>query len=272
MTESWLAGVAVGALLLSGCAGSGDALPPVVREARERADDGHDAFAEGRLDEATLSYGEALTRYRSIDDPVGIVRTLVNLAVVRNAADARSEAADCLDAIDRYVATLPAEDIEGEMQELLAEAAWMRAYLHLEAGRPAAASEALGRGRTLSPPRNLRGRFDNLEARLLLEQGRAGEARIVAERARRANGGSGDRAELADSHRLLGRAALVVGDAAAAFGAFDEALALDRELARPAKVAADLKGLAEASRLMGDSARSAAFAERARLAKGAGTD
>lgn len=266
MIERWLGAAAAG-LLVAGCAGSGDAVPPVLREARERADDGHDAFAEGRLDEATLAYGEALTQYRSIDDSVGIVRSLVNLAVVRNAAGAKKDASDCLDAIDRYVATLATAETNRELNELRAEAAWMRAYLHLEAGRRSAAWSELERGRALSPPRSLRGRFDNLEARLRLEEGDASGALTLARRAAGANRRAGDRAESADSQRLAGRAALATGDAGQALASFESALAIDRDLARPAKVADDLEGMADAARAMGQEGSASAFDERARLAR-----
>lgn len=269
MIERGLA-VLMAGLLPVGCAGLGDAVPPVVREARERADDGHDAFAEGRIDEATLAYGEALSRYRSIDDPVGIVRSLVNIAVVRNAAGAKSDASDCLDAVDRYVATLSTDEIDGELNELRVEAAWMRAYLELDAGRRGAAWRELERGRTLDPPRGMRGRFDNLEARLRLEEGDAAGALAVAKRAVGTNRRARDRAETADSQRLTGRAALAIGDAAGALEAFEEALEIDRDLARPGKVADDLQGMADASRAMGDTGKASAFAERARLTRRAG--
>lgn len=269
MIERWLA-VLVAVLLPLGCAGLGDAVPPVVREARERADDGHDAFAEGRLDEATLAYGQALSHYRSIDDPVGIVRSLVNIAVVRNAAGAKKDASDCLDAVDRYVATLSTDEIDGELNELRAEAAWMRAYLELDARRRGAAWRELERGRALNPPRGMRGRFDNLEARLRLEEGDAAGALAMARRAVGINRRAGDRAETADSHRLSGRAALASGDAAAAQKAFESALAIDRDLARPGKVADDLEGMADAARATGEDGKAAAFAERARLARRAG--
>ncbi len=259
------------AFLAVGCAGSRNAVPPVLREARERADDGHDAFAEGRLDEATLAYGEALSRYRSIDDPVGIVRSLVNLAVVRHAAGAKGDASDCLDVIDRYVATLSSEEAGGELNELRAEAAWMRAYLELDAGRRGAAWQALEHGRSLDPPRGLLGRFDNLEARLRLEEGDPGTALAVAGRAVRANRGSGERAEEADSHRLIGRAALATGDPESAGEAFESALVIDRDLARPTKVADDLQGMADAARAMGDDNKASAYEERARLARLAGS-
>ncbi|MCH7226187.1 hypothetical protein [Haloferula sp. A504] len=265
MIERWMTMMLV--LLAAGCAGPGNAVPPVVREARERADDGHDAFAEGRIEEATLAYGEALSRYRSIDDPVGIVRSLVNIAVVRNASGARSDASDCLDAVDRYVATLSPGEIDGELNELRAEAAWMRAYLELDAGRRGSAWRELERGRALGPPRGMRGRFDNLEARLRLEEGDAAGALSVARRAAGINRRAGERAETADSHRLGGRAALATGDAVAAQAAFESALAIDRDLARPGKVADDLEGLADAARAMGQAGTASAFDERARLAR-----
>jgi tetratricopeptide (TPR) repeat protein len=261
---------------LAACSGGGERPPAVVGEARELSADGREAYAEGRLDEAAAAYGRALELHRSIDDPVGITRALLNLAVVRNTAGQPGDAAECLAAIDRYAATLAGapESRSPEFNEVLAEAAWLHAYLHAAAGRTAAAWSELARARATpgGAGRKLAGRCGNLEARLLLDDGRPDAALAAARRALPANRRAGDAAECADSHRFIGRAALAAGDPAAALDAFGAALAADRDLARPGKVADDLLGMSAAARALGRPDLAGAYAERARLAARAAGD
>ena len=256
------------AALITACGGGAERPPTVIRDAREQTADGRDAFAAGALDEAALAYGRALDLYRSIDDPVGIVRSLLNMAVVRNTAGRPADAHACLDAIDRYAATLAGSQAAArqpaEFGELLAEAAWLRAFLHADAGRADAAAAALAAA--TPPPPALAGRFANLEARIMLDRGEPAAALAAAERALAANRRRNDRSEAADSHRFIGRAALAGGQPARALEAFGAALELDRALARPAKVVDDLTGMSAAARALGRPDQAAAFAERAGLA------
>lgn len=250
----------------------------MVAEARDFSRDGRDAFADGLLDEASLAYGKALELHRSIDDSAGIVRSLVNLAVVCKADGRRSDAVVCLDAIDRYIATVDASTGvspgDSALNEALAEASWMRAYLHADAGRTSAAWAEIERARTRpgATKGKAAGRFANLEARLLLDAGNPAGALASARRAQRLNQGRGDDSETADSWRFIGRALSRTGDPSGAYDAFSKALDLDRERGRPAKVADDLLGMASSAKAAGRPGQALACAERARTAARAAGD
>lgn len=165
---------ALAAVFMSSCASTPQE-PNIISEARSYSRDGHEAYCEGNLDAAKQAYGQALQQHHAIDDSAGIIRDLINLSVVSKASGNRSDAIECLDAIDRYVATLEAsggdiskvETIDG----LLLEAAWMRAYLACDAGNTQNARAALAQAteRHGHPDRKLAGRFLNLEARLALD-------------------------------------------------------------------------------------------------------
>jgi len=265
------------AFLLAGC-GSTEKPPAVVGEARELSRDGRDAFREGKVAEAYEAYGKALELHRSIDDSAGIVRTLVNLAVISKAAGRRSDATVFLDAIDRYIATVDAstgvKPGDKALNEALAEASWMRAYLHADAGRTSAAWAEIQRGKSRpgAATGKSAGRFANLEARLFLDAGDPVNALATARRAQRLNQRSGDDTETADSWRFIGRASMQTGNPSGAYDAFSKALDLDRELGRPPKVADDLLGMAQGAREAGRPDQALACAERARTAARAAGD
>jgi len=264
-------------LLLAGC-GSTERPPAVVGEARELSREGRDAFREGRLDEAYQAYGRALELQRSIDDSAGIVRTLVNLAVVGKAAGRRADAIVCLDAVDRYIASVDAstgvKPGDKALNDALAEASWMRAYLHADAGNAGAAWAEIERAKSRPGVSSggSAGRFANLEARLHLDSGSPAAALTAARRAQRLNQRSGDDSETADSWRFIGRALSQTGDPSGAYDSFAEALELDRELGRPAKVTDDLLGMARAAIDAGRPDQALACAERARTAARAAGD
>ena len=74
---------------------------------------------------------------------------------------------------------------------------------------------------------------------------------------------AGDPAEQANALRLLGIAALQGGDAAKARAQLEEALALDRELGAPRKIALDLLALGRAAALAGERDAARAYYARA---------
>ncbi|MBK1826492.1 hypothetical protein [Haloferula rosea] len=259
------------AFLFAGCATT-EQEPTVLAEARSHSRDGNEAYREGRLDDSRKAYGRALEIHRSVDHPEGIIRDLINLAVVSEAHGSPADAADCLDAIDRYMLTLRSSGENSpssrDLNELLLEAGWMRAYLHADAGNTAAARRALTSTLQNYGPagRKQRGRFLNLEARLDLEDGNAASALTKARQGLKANQRSDHRREVADSHRIIGRALIPMGDPSAAHQAFTSALELDRKQGRPDKVVDDLLGMARASQAAGNPAEARAAADRAIIA------
>ena len=95
------------------------------------------------------------------------------------------------------------------------------------------------------------GAIRNFQAGLRLAAGAATEAREHARRALELNRGLGDKAEEANSLRLLADAALRLKDYAAAGNGYQEALALDKDAGHPRKIGADLLGLGEAALAQG---------------------
>ncbi|HET7198934.1 MAG TPA: tetratricopeptide repeat protein, partial [Burkholderiales bacterium] len=72
--------------------------------------------------------------------------------------------------------------------------------------------------------------------------------------------------------RLLGRARLAAGDAAAARASLEQALEIDRALAEPRKILADLNELSRAAARAGDKDAARDYGERARAVQtGLGT-
>jgi tetratricopeptide (TPR) repeat protein len=255
------------ALALAACA-SGPATPSLVADARKVSDLASTAYENGRHDDALAGYAAALEIHRSIDNPEGILRNLLNLAVVGESANRPSTTTEALAAIDRYTANLaatqPADLEKPAVRSLLVDIAAFRVRRALDAKQPDQAAAVLARLDAIpgGPSRDARGRIANLRARLAEQQGDFHAMATHANQAIAANRRTNDRAELADSHRLAGRAALATGDAPLAERSFTAALDLDRDLARPNCVAADLDGLAAAADLAGDSHKARLIRER----------
>ncbi|MEP2776875.1 MAG: tetratricopeptide repeat protein [Luteolibacter sp.] len=274
---STAAATAASVLILVSC-GPTEIPPYAVVEAQQFSRDGRDAFREGKVDEAYQAYAKALELQRSIDDSAGIVRTLVNLAAISNAAGRSSDASVFLDAIDRYIGTVEAstgiDPRDKPLNEALAEASWMRAYLHADAGRISAAWAEIQRGKSRAggSSREIAGRFANLEARLFLDSGDPASALTTSRRALRLNRRNDDDTETADSWRYIGRSLSQTGDPSGAYDAFAKALELDTKLARTSKVTDDLLGMAAAARDAGRPDQALACAERARTAARAAGD
>jgi len=257
----------IGFLALAACA-PGPAPPALLSEARRSSAAAATAYHEGRHDDALAAYAAALEVHRSIDNPEGIIRNLLNLAVVGDAAHMPATTRESLNAMDRYItnlsATTPADLEKPGVRTLLVEVGAFRVQRALDAKQTARAAAELRRIDHLpgSLPKDSRGEVANLRARVAEQQGdfasMAHHARIGVSANRRGKNNIG----LADAHRLAGRAALGLGESAIATRHFQQALELDRALARPNCVAADLQGLAEAATLAGDPDAAALLNER----------
>ncbi|HYT48075.1 MAG TPA: tetratricopeptide repeat protein [Burkholderiales bacterium] len=103
----------------------------------------------------------------------------------------------------------------------------------------------------------------NLQAQVALAASRpADAARLASSAAERARA-RGDRSEAANALRALGRARRAQGEPSAAIPVLEQALALDRELADPRKILADLTELSLASSAAGDRQAARDYYERA---------
>lgn len=252
-------------ICLASCSGTGRP-PALLSGALDSSDLAAEAFAQGRHSDAAEAYGAALDAHRSVDNPPGIIRNLLNLAIVSDASGNTGLTREYLDAIDRYTDNLagssPGDLGKKETRILLAEVTAFRARLALDNDQPDLAARELARISDI--PRSVSGRISNLHARLAEKRGDFPAMLRHASAGISANRRAKDEPELADSQRLAARAYLATGRHTDAEKHFLEALELDRKLARPNCVKADLEGLAGTASMAGDPGKAALFRKRAR--------
>jgi tetratricopeptide (TPR) repeat protein len=256
-------------LLLAACVAPPLSSPPPPGEiAAFEANRKADAYLRaGDLEGAARQYREAIRLARSVEDAEGIAANAINLSIVYQRLGRRDDARASLGLLLE----------RGQLSfssERLAQAALRRSVLDLEDGRAASAAEWLERAASYCGQRgcSVAAAIQNVRGQLALDAGRPDQAAASARAALNLSRGAGDRAEAANALRLLGIAAIRTGDATAAKGYLEQALATDRELAAPRKIYLDLIALGRASALLGDRGTARAYYERARAVSEADRD
>jgi len=256
-------------VLLAACSAPPPASAPpsgevAVIEANRRAGA---YLRSGNLESAARYYREAVRLAQSVEDAEGIAANAINLSIVYQRLGKLNEARAGL-------APLFEQSRLSFSADRLAQAALRRAVLDLEERHLASSSEWVERAAAHCGERGcaVAGAIQNVKGQLALESGRLDLAAASAKAALGASRASGDRAEAANALRLLGTTAIGAGDAGAATGYLEEALAIDRELAASRKVYLDLIGLGRASALRGDRGAARSFYERARVVSEADRD
>jgi len=250
----WLLSAAFIILTGSGCAGTRPTpLPSVMAEALRHNERGVRAEALGRPDVALAEFGEALRCYRSVEDREGVAAEIINISrTCRLRGD--------LGCAREFLAQAGAADVLSP--HLAAELLFERAKLALAEGDLTTADryarELLALQGEAAPAST-----HNLAGLILLRLGKPQDALREATIALRLAPGAGHRAEAANANRLLAGCHAAAGNRQQAEAAYDRALALDRELANPGKIADDLRGLGELAARYGDSDRAIAFFQRA---------
>ncbi len=211
----------------------------------------------GELENAARSYREALRFSQALEDAEGIAANAINLSIVRQRqgrfADARASLAAVLD--QRNLKFSNAR---------LAEVSLRQALLDLDEKNLAGADDWLAKAAGHCAERCPAGAaIHNVRAQLALQAGRTDAAFLAARSAHDASRASGDQAEQANALRLLGIVGLKNGEAASARQHLEQALAIDRELGAPRKIALDLLALGQAAALGGDRESARAYYARA---------
>lgn len=211
----------------------------------------------GELENAARSYREALRFSQALEDAEGIAANAINLSIVRQRqgrfADARASLAAVLD--QRNLKFSSAR---------LAEVSLRQALLDLDEKNLAGADDWLAKATGHCAERCPAGAaIHNVRAQLALQAGRTDAAFLAARSAHDASRASGDQAEQANALRLLGIVGLKNGEAASARQHLEQALAIDRELGAPRKIALDLLALGQAAALGGDRESARAYYARA---------
>jgi tetratricopeptide (TPR) repeat protein len=249
-------------LLLALAAGCGSAPQKNNTAARQEAAieanrKGEAYVRHGELESAARSYREALRLSQSLEDAEGIAANAINLSIVRQRQgrfhDARASLGAVLDQ--------PNLRFSGAR---LAEVSLRHALLDLDQNRFAPAADWVEQASKHCGERcPLSSAIHNVRAQLALQAGRVEEATAAARRAQDASRAAGDRVEQANALRLLGIAALRAGDFAAARPHLEQALALDREIGAPRKIALDLLALGRAAALAGEAEAARSYYTRA---------
>lgn len=246
------------ALLVGGCSAPPKAGNAARQEAALEANrKGENYVRHGELENAARSYREALRLSQSLEDPEGIAANAINLSIVRQRQGRFADARASLGAV------FERKDLEFSPLRM-AEVSLRHAVLDLDERRFASAQEWLARAHQYCAERcALSSAIHNVRAQLALQAGRIDEAAAAARSAHDASRAAGDRAELANALRLLGISSLNRGDSAAARVHLEQALALDREIGAPRKIALDLLSLGRAAALGGDADAARAYYARA---------
>ena len=214
------------------------------------------ALAQGQAEEALAIYSRALALADSVEDFELSGTTLLNLALVHSRLGQLALAQARLDRI------LAAPQLyAGALQ---AQAAARKALLALDVPDQAAAlrwaDTALAR---CAEPCEMAAALANLRAFVALQSGDADAAAKLAERATELATAAGQEAEQANGLRLAGRAHSLAGRMAVAAEMLARALAIDRRLGLPDRVALDLMAAGENEARRGQREQSRAFFERA---------
>lgn len=250
-------------LVLLALAGCGATPPPQtdagLRHERllELNDSGRRAAVRGDLRRAAAHYAEALRLAEEVEDFHGIAVNALNLAAIWQALGETTLAQRALDRITAAPGRFESRYV--------ADAAGRQAQLALQAGRLDGAEQWLARADSSCQPPACASATAllNLRGQLLLARGSVEEARGAAVRALAASRAENNREEEANALRLDGRGAARAGDAAAAAARFESALEIDRQLARPHKIAQDLLALAETELGRANAGLAREYAQRA---------
>ncbi|HEX6413709.1 MAG TPA: tetratricopeptide repeat protein [Burkholderiales bacterium] len=211
----------------------------------------------GELESAARSYREALRFSQALEDAEGIAANAINLSIVRQRQGRFAEARASLAAV------LDQRNLKFSNARL-AEVSLRQALLDLDEKNLAGADDWMAKATAHCAERCPAGAaIHNVRAQLALQAGRTDAAFLAARSAHDASLASGDQVEQANALRLLGIVGLKNGEAASARQHLEQALAIDRELGAPRKIALDLLALGQAAALGGDRESARAYYARA---------
>lgn len=258
MSRRGLGLLALGATLLAGCATTpAPELPPARERIAEAAARGAALARAGDNAAAALGFQEALRIARTVEDADAVAANAISLSIVYQRlghhAAARSALALVLGAPGRFP------------EQRLMQAELRQAILELAAADAADATtyarrawERCERLRCQLVPAIL-----NVQAGAALAAGDAETSLRLAQAAEAAARGRNDRPETANALRNVGRARARLGDPAGAIPALEQALEIDRALADPRRILADLAELERASAAKGDAQAARGYSARA---------
>lgn len=240
-----------------GCAGAPTRTPSRTQSAAVSASESAArAFQRGDLQQARTLYNSALAAAQAVEDAELAGAALLNLTLVHARLGELPAAHAHVDRI------LSAPAFYGP--KLQSQAATRKAILFLDSAEHDKALQWAAAARTqCADPCQLGAALADIRAYVALERGDAELAAATATSALEQAQQLGQEAEQASALRLLGRARTQLGQTTQAAEALARALALDRALGLPERIAQDLLLAAENEERRGDAARAREYNERA---------
>jgi hypothetical protein len=206
---------------------------------------------------AAREYGEAIRLAATVENADALAANAINLSIVEQWLGRDAEARDAIARVtdDRQRAFPERRRTQAELR---------RAILELAGSHTDAAAAWAGRAETrCAGACEFAATILNVQAQIALATARPADAARLATSAGERARARGDKAEQANSLRIIGRAQRLQQDAAAALPNLEQALAIDRELGDPRKILADLTELSLASSAAGNRDAAKDYYERA---------
>jgi len=216
------------------------------------------AIRSGDLEGAARQYGEAARLAATVENTDAVAANAINQSIVYQWMGRDAEARDAL----ARVLDDPRRSFS-ERRRLQAEL--RRAIVELALQNPVSAATFAERAaqRCANFSCEYAATILNVQAQIALEAQRAAEAEQLATRAAERARSRSDRAETANALRLLGKARRVQNNPQAAIQPLERALAIDRDLADPRKILADLTELSLSNSAAGNRDAARDYYERA---------
>lgn len=238
---------------LAGCAQTKIKLPALLQQAEKHNLTGISAESKQKFIVAEDEFMEAYRLFSSVENYSGMVVTLINSSRLYRRAGETEKSAKVLNQAVKLIAQTP---------ELESEVCFEKSKLALQNGDIAGALPWAERGVNSAGDRE-RARMLNLTAAIHFQMGALHKAREAAEAALKSGKSSNDRREEANALRLLGEIAAQEKQHRDSSRLFESALAIDKELAVPVRVSADLTALSHAAEAQGEIVQAAEYLQRA---------
>jgi tetratricopeptide (TPR) repeat protein len=249
--------------LAAGCGSKPVAAPPQSQsQSQSRLADAEGRAAAlmraGDLDGAARQYDEAARLAASVENADAVAANSINQSIVYQwmgrDADARDALARVLDDPRRPFSER--RRLQAELRRAIVELALQNpitAATYADRAAKRCADLSCEYGPTIM----------NVQAQIALETSQPASAEALAQKAADRARSRNDRAETANALRLLGKARRLQNNPAAAIAPLEQALAIDRDLADPRKILADLTELSLASSSSGNKEAARDYYERA---------
>ncbi|OAI52274.1 hypothetical protein AYO46_05960 [Betaproteobacteria bacterium SCGC AG-212-J23] len=254
----------VALIVLAGCGGAKPVAAPTqtASQSSSKLADAEQRAAllmrAGDLANAASQYGEAARIAATVENIDAVAANSINQSIAYQWLGRDAEARDALS----RVLDDPRRPFS-ERRRLQAEL--RRAIVDLALQNPVSAATFAERAekRCANLSCEYAATILNVQAQVALETSRAADAEQLAARAVERARSRNDRAETANALRMQGKARRAQGNAREAIAPLEQALAIDRDLADPRKILADLTELSLASSAAGNRDAAKEYYERA---------